>query len=213
MSNVPILSSFQVADALSPFGVSLTAKQIEAIQAYTELLLRWNRFISLTTIEDPVEIVTRHFGESLFVRTIIPLQLGRLADVGTGAGFPGLALKIAFPDLSVVLLEPNLKKCAFLNEVKATLGLQEVEVVRSRFEDYRSDSPFNFICARALGNYKSLLRWAKGSIDRSGMVALWLGTEDSLLVSRTEGWSWGAPVRIPESRRRMILCGSIADGR
>ena len=170
----------------------------------------WNQQISLTAVDDPTEIVSRHFGESIFAGSFLPLRVGRLADVGTGAGFPGLALKIAFPDLFVFLIESNLKKCAFLNEVKSALDLRGLEIRRARYEEWRVDSRFDFICSRALGDHRRFIRWAHDAIRPSGRAALWLGLEDSILVGRSKGWKWDPPVRIPESRRRVILCGSTS---
>jgi 16S rRNA (guanine527-N7)-methyltransferase len=165
--------------------------------------------MSLTAIDDPVEIVGRHFGESIFAAAAVPVREGRLADVGSGAGFPGLPLKIVADELDAVLLEPNQKKCAFLNEVKRKLALAHVEICRSRYEQYPADrnTPFNFICSRALGNYRHLLKWAKTALAPSGKIVLWLGEEDSILVGRTAGWSWELPIRIPESSRRVIQVG------
>jgi len=210
------LSPGQIALALAPFigGLELSSTQIEKIRDYVELLIAWNRRVSLTSIEDPAEIVARHFGESILAASTVPIRNGRLADVGTGAGFPGLPLKIVSDELDVVLLEPNNRKCAFLNEVKRKLELDKVEVTRSRYEEYsRNDAaPFDFVCSRALGDYRRLLRWAKTMLAPSGKVILWLGEEGSILVGRTPGWSWNLPIRIPESAKRVIQVGHPTAG-
>jgi len=209
-------STGQISLALAPYlkQAKLSPRQQQQIHDYVELLVSWNRTVSLTAIEDRAEIVARHFGESIFAASILAIRNGRLADVGTGAGFPGLPLKIIRPDLDVVLLEPNHKKCGFLNEVKRELGLEQVEIARSRFEEYAPDpnSRFDFVCSRALGNYRRLLRWAATVLAPSGKIVLWLGEEDSILVSRTPGWSWEVPIRIPESAKRVIQVGKpLAD--
>ena|SRR5579862_7329875 len=202
------LSLGEVAFALAPYGVTLSDAQLAAIARYVQILLAWNKSINLTAIEDPTEVVARHFGESIFANSVIPVQFGRLADVGTGAGFPGMALKIAFPDLHVTLIEPNHKKCAFLAEAKLSLGLTGVEIVKERYEDViGAAKPFDFLCSRALGNYRQFLRWARPATKTDGSVILWLGTGDSIVISRTNGWTWRVPVPIPESRRRVILVG------
>jgi 16S rRNA (guanine527-N7)-methyltransferase len=163
----------------------------------------------LTSIQDDTEIVARHFGESIFAGSLLPIRRGRLADVGSGAGFPGLPLKIAFPELEVALLEPNLKKCAFLREVQVALGLSSVEVVRTRYEDFHSaPDSFDFVCCRALGDYKRLLLWSKTVLKPGGHVILWLGTEDSNVLTRVKGWNWALPVKLPESRQRVLLMGT-----
>ena len=205
------LSLGQIALALAPFtqDAELSTGQLERIRDYVELLVAWNRTISLTSLEDRAEIVVRHFGESVFAVSAVPIRNGRLADVGTGAGFPGLPLKIACDQLDVVLLEPNNKKCAFLAEVKRKLNLRKVEISRTRFEEYSPNGnlPFDFICSRALGDYRRQLRWAKTALAPSGKSVLWLGEGDSILVSRTPGWSWELPIRIPESAKRFIQVG------
>jgi 16S rRNA (guanine527-N7)-methyltransferase len=206
----PPLSLEQIALALSPFtaGVRISSEALGKIRAYIELLAVWNQSVSLTAIDDKLEIAARHFGESIFAASVVSLQSGRLADVGSGAGFPGLPLKIVSEGLNVVLLEPNLKKCAFLNEVTRELALKDVEISRSRYEDYRSSgSSFDFVCSRALGDYRRLLRWAKAVLAPCGRVILWLGEEDSILLGRTRAWSWDLPVRIPESSRRVLQVG------
>jgi 16S rRNA (guanine527-N7)-methyltransferase len=159
-------------------------------------------------VVDPAEIVARHFGESVFALSLLPVENCRLADIGTGAGFPGLALKIACPNLRVVLVEPNKKKCAFLHEVIRTLELKEVEVIASRYDEIRENPDFaNIITARALGGFSDLLRWVRRSLSFRGHVVLWLGSEDSTKVSADPGWIWQPAVRIPESQRRFILIG------
>jgi 16S rRNA (guanine527-N7)-methyltransferase len=203
------LSCQQIAATLAPFGVGLTGAQLAAIESYVRLLLSWNASINLTALEDPLEIVTRHFGESVFATSVIPMRSGRLADVGSGAGFPGMALKIAIPELDVVLIESNRKKCAFLAEVKQSLGLERVDIIRERYEEWPAQAhSVDFLCSRALGNYRHLLRWSQSVLKSGGKAVLWLGTDDSTLVGNTLGWDWAVPTPIPDSRRRVLLVGS-----
>lgn len=208
----PCLSLAEIARTLSPFiGKPLSDEQLTRISKYLSLLKEWNEAASLTSLKDDAEIVARHFGESIFAGSLLILEGGRLADVGSGAGFPGLALKIAFPKLQVTLVEPNIKKCGFLREVVANLGLSLVDVLRSRYEEVTTASnSFDFISSRALGGYKRLLRWSESALKARGHVILWLGTEDSNLLARTKGWNWELPVSIPESRRRVVLMGRPA---
>lgn len=204
------LSLDEIRQILLPYGGNaLTDSQLASLAKYLELLKKWNQTIPLTSIENDTEIVARHFGESIFPASLLPMSRGRLADVGSGAGFPGLPLKIAFPEVQVTLLEPNLKKCAFLREVQSSLGLSNAEVVRSRYEDFHAaPSSFDFVCSRALGGYKRLLLWCKALLKPGGQVILWLGTEDSNLLMRVKGWNWALPVKIPESRQRVLLIGT-----
>jgi 16S rRNA (guanine527-N7)-methyltransferase len=203
------LSLQEISRAIYPYGGgSLSEPQLVNIARYLALLRKWNERVALTSVEDEHEMVVRHFGESIFAASLVPMDAGRLADVGSGAGFPGLPLKIALPGLNVALIEPNIKKCAFLREIQTTLAVTGVEIMRCRYEEFgaRPDS-FDFICSRALGGYKRLLQWSKGLIADKGYVVLWLGIDDSTLITRTKGWVWDLPVRIPESRRRVVLIG------
>ena len=122
------ISRATVSECLAPFHEPLPTEALEQIRVYVELLDKWNRKISLTTVSEPRDVLRRHFGESMFAHREGNFVGGRLADVGTGAGFPGLALKIASPSLVVELMEPNKKKCAFLAEVVRELALGDVIV-------------------------------------------------------------------------------------
>jgi 16S rRNA (guanine527-N7)-methyltransferase len=202
------ISNSELAMSLAPFGVKVSEDQMLKIREYLSILLKWNSIISLTAITDPIEIVSRHFGESMYVASIMPVENGRLADVGTGAGFPGLALKILCPDLHTILIEPNKKKSAFLAEVVRALALTDVEVIDSRYEDIRAEAGFaNFVVSRALGGYPPLLKWSKSVLADRGHVILWVGGEDTTSVSNTPSWTWRPAIRIPESQRRFVLIG------
>jgi 16S rRNA (guanine527-N7)-methyltransferase len=202
------LSNDEISYILSPFRVQLSAAQVSKIREYISVLLKWNKLVSLTTVVDPAEIVARHFGESMFLSAILPVENCRLADVGSGAGFPGLALKILCRDLEIILIEANKKKAAFLSEIVRSLDLRGVEVIPARFEDIRpEESSTHIITARALGGFPSLLQWSRRSLSDCGHVALWVGGEDMTKISNTSGWIWHPAVRIPDSQRRFILIG------
>ena len=207
------LSLDEIASILSPYVPKAPSEQqLVAIARYLELLKKWNETIPLTSIEQDTELVARHFGECMFAGSVLEMPHGRLADLGSGAGFPGLPLKIAFPELHITLIEPNMKKCAFLREVQHSLSLSGVEIVRSRYEDFRAEPYcFDFICSRALGGHKRLLQWSKTALKPRGRVILWLGSEDSNILARTKNWIWELPAKIPESKHRVLLFGIPAD--
>lgn len=204
-----VISDKEIQDSLRPYGYSPDSFQCAAIRTYISLLLRWNQKISLTTVVDPMEILRFHFGESFFAAWSVPIENGRLADVGSGAGFPGLALAIVLPELSVSLIESNTKKAAFLAELARELKLRDVDVIRQRFEQVLPNlGKFDFVTARALGNYGDLLGWAHGGLDNWGRLVLWLGEDECRRISANPSFTWHEPLHVPGSKRRFILVGA-----
>ena len=202
------LTDDQVVRTLSPFQLQPSVGQVAKIKEYVRLLLKWNQSVSLTSVVDPIEIVARHFGESVFAACLIPVENCRLADLGSGAGFPGLALKIACPSLRVVLIESNKKKCAFLSEIVRSLELENVEVLTMRFDEIRASQDFaEIITARAVGGFSGIFRWARTALTHRGHVILWVGGEDAKKISSIPGWIWRPAIKIPDSQRRFVLIG------
>lgn len=202
------LSSASIVKSLESYGFRPKEYQCEQIRTYIDLLGRWNRQISLTRVTEPIEILRFHFGESLCAMSTMIVATGRLADVGSGAGFPGMPLAIANSQLNAVLIEPNLKKSVFLSEVKRELKLDNVEVFRGRMEEYRSGA-LDYVASRAVGQFEGFLKFAHKFLAPNGKVVLWIGFEDSQqIVKQHPEWTWGAPRLIPKSERRFILSGS-----
>lgn len=194
--------------ALRSYGVAANGHLCQSIRTYIALLLRWNRHVSLTKITDPGEILRFHFGESLFAANAVPIRNGRLADFGSGAGFPGVPLALVESALQVLLVESNTKKSAFLSEIKRLLDLPNLEILHGRGEDLPPDQgPFDFVVARAVGQFPDLLAWAATHLSPVGKVVLWLGDRDAKALARESDWAWRDPVRIPESTRRVLLVG------
>src|SRR5262249_15463717 len=151
-------SAAAIRRAADEFQLSLNDSQIQQIQLYTKLLLTWNDKINLTAIRDPLEILYRHFCESMYGATALPVEKCRLADVGSGAAFPGLPLKLIRPDLEIFLIESNVKKATFIAEVIRELGLTDAKVLVNRFEELGEEvAPLDYVCSRALGEFASFL--------------------------------------------------------
>lgn len=205
-----MLSVDTIRRALSEFQLSPNEQQLLYIQQYMALLLTWNEKINLTAIRDPLEILHRHFCESMFAATALSVENGRLADVGSGAGFPGIPLKIIRPDLQVFLVESNMKKATFLAEVLRNIELPDTKVLVSRYEELGEEiSPLDFVCSRALGDFEPFLAWAASQTVAAKQVILWIGGRDLDQVQKASlDWDWREPIAVPNSLRRYLLVGS-----
>ena len=208
-NHIVILPNSSIRGLLSPYGADASDALCDQIREYSALLLRWNEKIALTAVTAPAEIIRFHFGESFFALSLLAPVQGRLADIGSGAGFPGLALKLSAPDLQVTLIESNVKKATFLSEVIRHLSLAHTEVFRGKFEDFTaSRGLFDLITARALGLHAQVLRWASARLVQGGRVALWVSGEDAASLAEVKSWIWQPPALIPGTKNRYILVGS-----
>ena len=202
------LSADVINKALREFEVQLTTAQVANVQRYMAMLLAWNEKVNLTAIRDPLEVLYRHFCESMYAVAAVPLHAGRLADVGSGGGFPGLALKIARPELHVFLIESNIKKATFLAEVVRELGLTDTRVLVSQYEELAEEiAPLDFVCSRALGEFDKFLGWAHSERVAARQIVLWVGGRDIDEIKRIRGWLWKDPIPIPRSLQRALLVG------
>jgi 16S rRNA (guanine527-N7)-methyltransferase len=191
-------------DVLSPRSISI----------YIDILLRWNKRINLTAIRNPEEIVTRHFGESIFAaRNLFPANQQRaakehLADLGSGAGFPGIPIKIWAPGIELTLIESNQKKAAFLREVARGLGLTGIDVQNVRAEAV-APGDFDVVTLRAVERITSALPIAARLLKRSGRLALLITSSQlDLIKSELPDFSWDQPIPIPQSQSRLLLIGT-----
>jgi len=203
------LSEEIIRRALRDFQITLSEEQVTYIQRYTTILQHWNEKLNLTAIKDPLEILHRHFCESMYAAVAVPINSGRLADIGSGPGFPGLPLKILRPELQLVLVESNIKKGTFLAEVIRELGLLNARVLISRYEELGEElAPLDFVCSRAVGEFGPFLDWAASDRVSAGRVILWIGGRDLDEARKSVQWDWQEPIPVPQSLRRYLLVGS-----
>ncbi len=203
------LSADTIRRALGEFQIVVNDSQVLQIQQYMSILLTWNEKISLTAIREPLEILNRHFCECMYAASAVPVEDGRLADVGSGGGFPGLPLKIIRPELQVMLIESNIKKATFLAEVIRDLGLADARVLVGRYEELGEEiAPLDFVCSRALGEFAPFLEWAHSEKVGAKEVILWIGARDLPEIQKIQTWDWREPIPVPHSLRRLLLVGT-----
>jgi 16S rRNA (guanine527-N7)-methyltransferase len=191
---------------------ALTETQLQQISAYLDLLLRWNARMNLSAVRDAEGMVTRHFGESLFTaRHLFPskpdrLPMTRLIDLGSGAGFPGLPIKIWSSGVELTLIEANQKKATFLREVVRRLELNDVTVFSGRAENFPDQA--DVVTLRAVERFETALGVASQLVVPAGRVALLLGSAQVMRakeLARVMTWQRAAP--IPLSSSRVLLIG------
>jgi 16S rRNA (guanine527-N7)-methyltransferase len=202
------VSEETIRKALGEFQIPTDSKQVVLIQQYIKTLLRWNDKLNLTAIRSPLEILYRHFCESMFAAGAIPVDKGRLADIGSGPGFPGIPLKIMRPELELCLVEANVKKGTFLAEIVRELQLTNSRVLISRYEELGEElAPLDFVCSRAVGEFGPFLEWAGSNRVDASQVILWIGGRDLEEARKSKEWEWREPILIPKSLQRYLLVG------
>jgi 16S rRNA (guanine527-N7)-methyltransferase len=223
------MNTARIAELLEPFlEKSLSPSQLDQISTYIDLLLRWNARINLTAIRQEEEIVPRHFGESLFMARHLfeagpteqegspsKLRLGggfRVLDIGSGAGFPALPLKIWAPEIHLTLIESNHKKAAFLREVSRALTLTNVDVLTDRAETLAAHPGFprtEIVTLRAVEIFDTILPQAAALLLPNGRLALLIGAPQLPRLTTLLGVKWNPPLPVPQSQARVLSIGVL----
>ena len=174
------LDGFKVE--VEKLGIKVTDDEINKLEKYADLLKEWNEKINLTAITEKEQVFLKHFYDSLTLVKIIDLtKVDSLCDLGTGAGFPGVVLKIFFPNLKLTLVDALNKRINFLDIVVKELNLENVTLVHSRAEEYGKDHRelFDVVTARALSSFPILLEYSASLLKVHGHLIAMRGLNDS----------------------------------
>ncbi|MGC2549787.1 MAG: 16S rRNA (guanine(527)-N(7))-methyltransferase RsmG [Candidatus Sulfotelmatobacter sp.] len=192
-----------------------SSTQLDHISTYIDILTHWNARINLTAIRNEEEIVTRHFGESLFAaRRLFPEASGseagkgrvRVADLGSGAGFPGIPMKLWAPSIQLTLIESSHKKATFLREVCRSLTFTDIDIQNVRGEEVVQT--YDLVTLRAVEKFAEALRVAARLISSGGQLGLLIGSSQvDLTRSTLPMMDWKAALSVPLSQSRVLLIG------
>lgn len=167
-------NTIQFRKDIEALGIDLTEKQIQQFISYYEKLVEWNEMMNLTAITEYDEVMKKHFIDSMtLIKAFDVNQSASVIDVGTGAGFPGLVLKIAYPNLKITLLDSLNKRIQFLNEVIGNLGLDGVETIHGRAEDFAKPDKlrekYDLCVSRAVANLSTLSEYCLPFVKENGL--------------------------------------------
>lgn len=175
------MSKEEFLEELAKIGIKPTEEQLSQLDKFYHLMLEWNEKINLTRITAEKEVYLKHFYDSLTLNKVIDLKnVNTLCDVGTGAGFPGVVLKIVFPNLRITLIDSLLKRVNYLNEIIKELKLQDIEAIHSRGEDYKGE--FDVVTSRAVANIEKLVDYTMHLVSKNGVFVAMKGNIDKELT-------------------------------
>ena len=154
--------------AVKQLNVDLTEEKLEKLNKIYNLLIEWNKKINLTRIEEEEEVYLKHFYDSLTIAKAVDLsEIKTLCDIGTGAGFPGIVLKIFYPNLKITLIDSLKKRVNYLNEIIKDLGIDNIEAIHVRGEDYNGQ--YDVVTSRAVANIEKLLGYTMHLVSPTGI--------------------------------------------
>ena len=155
-------------------GVKLSEVELQAFEVFLDEIRTWNRRINLTGIKDDRGIVIKHFLDSLFITPLVS-ESEEILDVGTGAGFPGIPLKIVKPSLKLTLMEASAKKVGFLKHIRRMLGLRDLNIIKGRAESFKGRMSFDKVVSRATGRLCDGIKMMEGLLRDGGIYLVMKG--------------------------------------
>lgn len=212
MSDMATTFESTLMQGAQTFGIQLTAAQCQSLQQLLVELNDWNQRINLTAIRDPAQQLTKHLLDSLSIQPW--LRGARVADIGTGAGFPGLPLALVNPDKQFVLIDSVNKKLKFVAHAAQAMGLNNVAVLHTRAQDHQPDARFDVVISRAVGSIENFVTWCGHLCVGNGRLLAMKGRfPEEELQHVPSGWKVAAvhPLTIPgldEQRHVVELCRS-----
>lgn len=166
--------------ALKELNICLNLDQLNKLNKFYHLLIEWNETINLTRIIEEHEVYLKHFYDSLTITKAVDLSTQKtLCDIGSGAGFPGVVLKIVYPNLNIVLIDSLQKRVNYLNEIIKELELKDIVAIHSRGEEYKGQ--FDVVTARAVANIEKLLKYTMHLVNKNGVFIAMKGNIDEEL--------------------------------
>jgi len=175
----------QFIEEIEKLGIKVNEDQLNKLERFYELLIEWNKKINLTRIVEKEEVYLKHFYDSLTIQKVVDLsQTNTLCDVGTGAGFPGIVLKIIFPNLKITLVDSLQKRVNYLNEISKELKLNNIEAIHSRGEDFKGK--YDVVVSRAVANIEKLVGYTMHLVEKNGVFVAMKGNIDSELTQNVK---------------------------
>lgn len=172
----------QLDQGLAQLGFDLPPEARERLLTYAQLIQKWNKVYNLTAVRDEAGVIALHLLDSL---SVLPYLEGQtLADIGSGAGLPGLVLAIARPDLAVTLIESNSKKSSFQQQVRIELKLNNVQCLCRRVEEVKPEKPFDIVISRAFADMADFVNWSGHLVAPGGCLAAMKGVMPSDEIAR-----------------------------
>ena len=172
-------------EEVKKLGITPAKEQMQQLEKFYRLLIEWNQKINLTRITEKEDVYLKHFYDSLTIVKEIELsKVETLCDVGTGAGFPGIVLKIFYPNLKIILIDSLLKRVNYLNEIIKELELKDIKAIHTRGEEYHET--FDVVTARAVANIEKLLKYTMHLVNKNGKLIAMKGNIDEELTEEVK---------------------------